>query len=268
MITHETDHPIPEFLFVCGAVGSGNTFMFSCLTQDENVYGINEDALGATLERFRRSEKEFGTCPHGVDAFVSFLHSLRRDRRTLILKTPSNIRRMRMILDCLPGARFILMIREPHAAIASGLRRHEAGTTVEQIARTWLADCQSHTQVGEQCIVATFDQLVRDPVLMIRRVSDYVLPLSPAVFTYASRMHRPERADGQWWRGKVDARVQDEIVHWVDELALMDHYRAVEEAAGLSAGDLCPNGPQAKGVAWHIRNARKVFFKAWYQLWR
>jgi len=43
--------------------------MFNCLTQDQNVYGIDEHALGATLERFIESEREMGKCPHSVARF-------------------------------------------------------------------------------------------------------------------------------------------------------------------------------------------------------
>lgn len=56
MTTDARRSPIPEFVFVCGAVGSGNTFMFGSLTKDEHVYGINEDGLGTTMRNFLRPE--------------------------------------------------------------------------------------------------------------------------------------------------------------------------------------------------------------------
>jgi len=79
MPDHDEVKSIPEFVYVFGAVGSGNTFMFRCLTQDENTYGVNEDAFGSTLERLVGSEKDYAKCPHSISEFIRFMQALRKD---------------------------------------------------------------------------------------------------------------------------------------------------------------------------------------------
>ncbi|HEX4936530.1 MAG TPA: sulfotransferase, partial [Gemmatimonadaceae bacterium] len=130
----------PPFVFVVGAAGSGTTFMFRCLTQDPDTYGINEDALGPLLAQLQRSEEEFGRCPHSTAAFRDFLHALRADRPTLVLKTPSNLRCVDALRRVLPGARFVCLVREPHSAVASGLERHRQ--PVADVAALWQRDME------------------------------------------------------------------------------------------------------------------------------
>jgi len=270
MNSQEIDVPIPEFVFVCGAVDSGNTFMFNCITQDENVFGVNEDALGSTLDRLLLSEQEMGKCPHSVDAFVDFMYALRHDRRTLVLKTPSNIRYTKSIRKYLPKSRFILMIREPHAAIVSGLERHGVDCTVERAARIWLSDRRFYTQLDSDSIAVAFEDLVTDPTSTLRHVSDRILPLSPSVLTYAARMYRPERAKPAWWQAKVDERVRKEMEHWVEKLDLSELYRSAGGTAKSSEGqpENSSTGFTARSLVAPLVTAKKEFFRAWYRLIR
>ena len=264
------DRHAPEFVFIFGAVGSGNTFMFNCLTQDENVYGVNEDKFGDTLYRILESEKEMGKCPHSLDAFIAFLHALRCDRRTLILKTPSNIRRVAVLRKYLPKSRCIMMIREPHAAITSGIARHASDFSIEKNARIWLNDCRRYADLDEESLIVTYEQLARDPTALMRRVSDRIMPLSEAVFAYARRMHRPERADPERWKTKVDSETADEIEHWVETLELEKHHRAVAAMAesngqGLSSEQAAVPRPR---FLRPLERAKKEFFRAWYRVRR
>lgn len=213
-----------QYVFICGAVGSGNTFLFDCMTRDENIYGVNEDALGATLERLVQSEKDFARCPHSVDTFLAFLDALRRDRRTLVLKTPSNLRRRKLIGQYLADSHFIVMVREPHAAIVSGLRRHEAGTEVEKIARTWLNDYRESVQPDNRTTIVLFENLIRQPSETLRRIDEQVMTLTPIVFQYAQQLASPQRATPAWWRSSVDGSTQVEIERWVRELRLDKYY--------------------------------------------
>ena len=266
----QRDNGIPEFLFICGAVGSGNTFMFNCLTQDENVYGVNEDALGSTLHRLIESERDMGTCPHSIEAFLGFLQALRRDRRTLILKTPSNLRYIEILKKYLPRPRFVTMIREPHAAITSGIARHANGTPIEKNAHIWLGDCRRYAELGGDCLVVTFEDLARNPEAVMRRISDQVLPLSESVFTYARRMHDPQRADPQRWKTKVDKDVQRQIEHWVDTLQLEDLYRSISATAATRRPDVSNGRAPAPSRPFRSLMARgtRQFFRGWYRIRR
>jgi len=254
----------PQFLFVFGAAGSGNTFMFSCITQDANVYGVNEDAFGSTLERLLQSEHEVGKCPHSLKTFLDFLFALRKDRRTLVLKTPSNLRRIELLRKHIPNPRFIYMLREPHAAIVSGLSRHKQ--SVEEVAKIWQSDCKlllDHQ--ADDLTVVGYEQLARDPGAVIDRLAETVLPLSTDVAVYASRMHRPERSDDAWWKAKVSGDVQREIERWVDELALVDLHRQ----AGGEQTTVANGAVRSPGLLMRpLLRAKKEFFRGWYKVFK
>ncbi len=208
----------PEFVWICGAVGSGNTFLFRCLTKDPNVYGINEDALGNTLDRFVQSGIDMGTCPHGLESYVDFMHGLRRDRRTLILKTPSNIHFHRKIRKYLPGSRFIVTLREPHAAIASGLSRHRAD--VEKVAEIWLKDTRLAREIADAKHVVNFDELVTSPESVFKTLNNHILPIDSGVLQYARKHARPRLASPNRWKTRVDNKTRREIELWVERLSL------------------------------------------------
>jgi len=268
MSNDDINRSFPEFVFVCGAVGSGNSFMFGCLTRDERVYGINEDDFGETLRALINSQKEVGTCPHADSAFVDFMHALRHDRQTLILKTPCNIRHTQILNKYLPKSQFLFMIREPHTAIVSGIKRHGPNYSIGQIGRIWLEDCLFHTTLPDGSLRVTFDDLVTDPNSTLRYISNNLLPLSPAVFKYATRISRPERSRGEWWRSMVDEGVQKEIGRCVEELKLSELYRSVQ---GAIKNPYRPRVNRYSGFDAHrlrspLITAKKQFFRAWYRL--
>lgn len=261
-----TERKIPDFVFVCGAVGSGNSFMFSCLTQDKNIYGIDEDGLGPTLHNLIRSESVAGKCPHSTRSFTEFMYSLRGDRQTLVLKTPSNIRYQAEILKFLPSSHFILMIREPHAAMVSGLERHKR--KVEVTAQIWLSDNQLITQLTSDSMVVTFDDFVLDPVSTLSGISNRLMPLSPEVFKYADRIKRPEHADPKRWHTKVDERTRGEIEDWVDKLHLDEFYdtiRSFSKLTGQPTGEIIKN-TNKPFVLNTFTLIKRLFFQIWYKL--
>jgi hypothetical protein len=269
MTTGETQSAIPEFVFVCGAVGSGNTFMFSSLTADPHTYGLNEDGLGRTLENLLRPENG-PTCPHAVDRYVEFMHGLRHDRRTLVLKTPANIRVATDLRRFLPSSLFIVMIREPHAAVVSGISRHGDRYSIEDIARIWRSDYEHLPEVGGNGLVITFDELASDPVAALSRVAE-IMPLAPEVFTYATRVNRPDRSATDRWKSKVDETARREVERWVAELGLTEIYRAAQSRVGVGAKLQLATGPHAAdGGRWltPLSLAKKQFFRAWYWLKR
>lgn len=261
-----TERKTPDFVFVCGAVGSGNSFMFSCLTQDKNVYGINEDYLGTLLHRLLVSERDIGKCPHSVRSFTEFMYSLRGDRQTLVLKTPANIRYKAQLLKFLPNSRFITMIREPHAAIASGIPRHNKN--VEEVAQIWVSDNQFITQLTSDSMVVAFDNIVLDPVSTLSCISNNLMPLSPEVFKFADRIKRPERADPKWWHNKVDERIRGEIEYWVDKLHLDEFYDTVLASSKLT-GQPTEETIKNTNTPFILKSSmliKRLFFMVWYKI--
>jgi len=267
MVTLPTARAPVPFVFICGAVGSGNTLMFDCLTRDEHAYGVNEDGLGGILERFLQSEKDFGRCPHCIEAYQQFLDTLRRDRRTLVLKTPSNLRRRAFLKQHLDDPFFIMMVREPHAAIVSGLRRHGAASGVEAVAEIWLRDYEQYAQPDDRSIVVAFENLVCSPRETLTQVAQSVMPLSDRVFRYAESVASPQRAAPAWWRSKIDSATEAEIERCVRQLKLDEYYGRLQARSGLAPA--VPNNGERRRISRLNRATDKVrewAVKGWYRL--
>jgi len=211
-----------------------------------------------------QSEHEIGKCPHSLRVFLEFLFALRKDRRTLVLKTPSNLRRIDLLRQHIPNSRFIYMLREPHAAIVSGLSRHKQ--SVEEVATIWQNDCQlllNHR--GDDLTVVAYEQLAREPATVIARLSETVLPLSEDVVTYATRMNRPERSGDEWWRAKVTSDVQQEIEQSVKRLGLVElHRQAATEGRATPSDTLKSTNILMRPLV----RAKKEFFRGWYRVFK
>lgn len=250
----------PSFVFIVGAVGSGNTLMFLSMIQDGSVYGINEDAFGSTLVRLLRSEREMHACPHSLVAFVRFLEALRGDRSTLVLKTPSNLRQFGDIRSHLPGSSFICMVREPHAAVASGLARH--AQPVSNVADLWMQDMEHVLeQADNHVVVIPFERLVTQPRLALETVTENVLELSPKVADYADRMADPRRASDSWWESRVNADVRKRIREEVRARDLQKLHRELLALAPAPLRDITRTGRGAHPA----RRLRRLLFRAWYR---
>lgn len=252
----ETFSP-PDFVWICGAVGSGNTFLFRCLTQAPDVYGINEDALGNTLDRFIQSGIDMGTCPHGVEAYVDFMYGLRKEKKTLILKTPSNIHFHRIIRKHLPGSKFITTIREPHAAIVSGLSRHRAN--VERVAGIWLKDSLLIREIGEGTLLVNYDELITSPETILEKMNTEFLQVSSAVFRYAKKHARPGLADPDRWRTRADEKTRREIELWVKNLSLTQLFQELTgDAPYRNVRKKSPTGNFLGELFWIGTHGKKI----------
>ena len=196
--------------------------MFNCLTQDSDVYGINEDALGSLLFRLLNSPDKG---PHYIEAYLNFMYALRSDRQTLVLKTPSNIRHAIEIKRYLPTSKFIVMIREPHAAVVSGMSRHSAG--VKKVARIWLSDYQYLKNLTKESVVINYEKFILQTSEILQEIDAKILPLPPSVFECAAKFRIQENAEANRWRNLVDTKIEKEVEHWVAELHLEQTYRAI-----------------------------------------
>jgi len=175
---------------------------------------------------------------------------------------------MELLKSHMPNSRFILMFREPHSAIVSGLKRHKF-SYVEKVARLWLCDTELYTKLDNDSMIVSFENLVRNPTAVLQRVFDRVLPLSKAAFDYGQRMHHPERAEAEWWQAKVDDQVRQDIEHWVEELGLMETYRLVSEAEDQQeALPVSASSVPSNSLAKALVKAKKEFFRVWYRLRR
>lgn len=257
------------FLFVCGPVGCGNTFLFRCLTEDPRTYGIAEGDLGGLLQRLLDSSSTANRCPHAVEAFARFMHDLAGDRESLIDKTPSNVRHQEALRRHLPGSRFLFTVREPRAAIASALRGRSIVKEVEHVARLWRSDCDLIAAGTPQDLTVIYEDFIAQPAAVFDRIQEGTMPVASEVYRFAERMARTDRADPRQWRKRVDARTADEIEHWVDHLGLDDYYRSFRAGPGGEAdAAVGTRGSRAATAAQLWQRTRSQFYRVYYRAMR
>ncbi len=254
----------PAFLFVCGAVGSGNTFLFRSLTEDPQVYGLNEADIGGFMKRLVESEQGIARCPHALAQFLEYLQRLRADRRTLIEKSPSNIRHRTLLREYLPNARFLFTLREPRAAIVSGLKGRSILPDVEHVARLWQEDSQRMLVCDETSRVMVYEHFLANPAEALAHMAEGFLPLADEVVRFASRMARMERADPRRWKQRVSPERAAEIEYWVGTLHLDELYRQI--AHGRANGEPVRGGSPQPAWRRHMRRFSTSGFGLWYRL--
>jgi hypothetical protein len=224
-----------SLIFICGAVGSGNSFLYEIITEDPNVYGLNEDAFGGTLNRLVVSENETGKCPHAIKAFKYFIKELQADREHLVLKTPANLLHIDLILEHFPEAKFICTLREPYAAIVSGLVRH--GKSVDIVAKAWRDDALRIKNSPNNYPVIPFELLTSNPSQVIDELNESTLPLGERSHKYSAVKLKVDRQDPKRWEKKVDAETRDTIYRVVKELDLLSLHEELKGSSKLRVAE-------------------------------
>lgn len=126
-----------NLILVCGCPRSGTTLIQRILNAHPEVYGGPEfDFLPeiAGLRDKMRTSIEQGRLTPWLDkdaldrAFASFIHELLQKKekqsscRYVSEKTPSNVLAFPSLINILPNARFVFVVRDPRAIIASMLQ--------------------------------------------------------------------------------------------------------------------------------------------------
>lgn len=241
-----------SLVFICGAVGSGNSFLYEIITEDQSVYGVNEDAMGGTLNRLVISEKETGKCPHSIKAFKNFLRELQGDREHLLLKTPANLLHVDLILEHFPETKFLCTLREPYAAIVSGLARHRQ--SVEVVAKAWQDDAKRIANMPKNAVIIPFELLTSSPATVIEQVSQSTIPLGEKSVKYAAVKLKVDRQDPKRWEKKVDEETKNKIYQVVEELGLLSLHQELKERAELKVDDNLLTASNSSSVWSRLRH--------------
>jgi protein O-GlcNAc transferase len=108
----------------------------------------------------------------------------KRDVSYICEKTPRHIRRIGLITETIPDARFVIMVRDPRDTIASLKRR---GLAFETALNRWLLDTKFSIEWGQRpnaCLVR-YEDLVKDPAQeLARAVALLSLRYEPAMLNY------------------------------------------------------------------------------------
>jgi hypothetical protein len=184
---HWRDRPwADQVVFVCGCGHSGTSLLLRILAAHPAVY-----APMAETKAF------MATTPW------PFLRDLRRDclaagKRVLVEKTPQHIRHMDRIRQAVPGARFVVMVRDGRDVTASITRR--IGDPAEGLKR-WVGDTllSRRAEAMPDTMILRYEDLTEDAEGRIREVCRFIgIPFDPSMLDY----HRTAVT----WNGKDGSR--------------------------------------------------------------
>ncbi|WP_022834684.1 sulfotransferase family protein [Salisaeta longa] len=190
-------------------------------------------------------------------------------------KTPGNLFWSDVLIDMFPDARFVHMVRDPRACVASMQRvdffpsnvvfnalNHRKSLTAGR------ALLEAHVPTEQRCLVR-YEDLVHDPEAVVRAVCTFIdLPFEPAMLAYHERAARymtpaaarsfnatatrpiaPQRAEA--WRDRLSPR----------DIALVEAISgAVMRPLGYAPDDAPP-------LPWMAR-ARRLWPQALYWHWQ
>jgi hypothetical protein len=171
--------------FICGCGHSGTSLLASMFAAHPEVHvpRYETNAFLSGEEHARKRVKKLERV------------ALRSEKRYLVEKTPKHIRHLELARTVVPGARFVVPVRDGRDVAASVARR--TGSAQTGIKR-WLRDtaiCLAEKD-STDVFVYRHEDLVRDPERVLREICDEAkIPFSGEMLNY----HRQERL---WFRQK------------------------------------------------------------------
>jgi hypothetical protein len=180
-------------IFICGCGHSGTTLMANMMAAHPDVYTpLRETNVFRTNDT---AEAEAGYAALLAEAEAS-------GRRFLVEKTPRHIRCLEMIRGIVPGARFVVAVRDGRDVAASYKRR----TGNPQLGiNQWIKS--NSIVVGQRnhddLLVYRHEDLIEDPPGTLQRICDFAtIPYDEAMLHYHERK--------QLWFGTQDVVKGDE----------------------------------------------------------
>lgn len=214
-----------RFLFVGGPPRSGTTLFQNMLDSHPRICGAPEFRHAPDLVRLRRDLRrsfdrgwivDFATLPAIDDHICDFMEKLlipmadRYEADLLSEKTPQNVLVFKDLMELFPAARFVFMMRDPRAVVASLLRVGERGRrigtympphTVSVLAAAAYVHeclqtgCQALRAAPKRVLLLRYEELVTYPERETRRVCRFLgLQWSPRMLTPARFPHPGEGA--------------------------------------------------------------------------
>ncbi|MER8378932.1 sulfotransferase [Mesorhizobium sp. M1399] len=169
--------------FICGCGHSGTTLIATILAAHPDVY-----------LPFQETNVFFKWTPLAMFRYWKLKRAARGAGKTLLLeKTPRHIRRVGRIRRLVPGARFVMPVRDGRDVVASLAKR--LGDPTEALDR-WIGD--NALVLAEQgqpdVLIYRYEDLVEDPAKIVERICGFLnLPFSPDLLDY----HRKPQ---QWFK--------------------------------------------------------------------
>ena len=178
-------------------------------------------------------------------------------------KTPRLVRYGSLLKQTWPGARFVFMVRDPRAVVASLTRSNVHRSNAFYGARRWVRDCEAGLALErswpESVLRIRYEDLVTDPAAQLEGICRFLdVPMEPGVLddkdgsdpAYGSYYDEIHRRVG----GAPDAQRADA---WRDELAARD-IEVIEAICGetMSRLDYRPSIPKPDPSSGHMLRLR------------
>ncbi len=167
--------------FICGCGHSGTSLLANMFASHPRIH----IPLTETNCFLVRSQARVGWKALRAEARAS-------GREHFAEKTPRHVRRIPLIRRLVPGARFILMVRDGRDVAASFIRRKGSA---EFGARRWLADNRlvRAEENAADTHVLRYEDLIADPAAALRGVAEF------AGFDFAPEMLRYHETERLWF---------------------------------------------------------------------
>ena len=220
-----------DIVFVFGALRSGTTvfrlmldahpdianpgemdFLFDALVEDPSSQGgwRYDEELLRNDRIFRASGLELRSELYGLDQLNGFFDQLRANFPGVVLSINVHRNAARM-MEVLPGARIIHLLRDPRDVARSSIAMGWAGTLYHGVGH-WLATEQEwETAVAsfqpQDVLTLTYESLFADTEERLKEVCGFCqLPYDPAMLTYheTSTYAAPDPSLVRQWKRKCD----------------------------------------------------------------
>jgi Sulfotransferase family len=157
-------------------------------------------------------------------------------------KTPGHLRYVDHIRRYFPDARFILVVRDGRAVIASQLKHPVWGWDLLTAARRWSRDARAMLGVMQQVdtehlFILRFESLLKDPKRMVRDVCEFLgesfepAMLSPSEQAASNAVTDAEYYDRPWMKKSTRAIDDSRANAWRSEYSAV-RLKLVESVAG------------------------------------
>jgi hypothetical protein len=148
-------------LFICGCGHTGTSLV-------ANMFAARSDVFIPTRETGTFLDDNLATEKWNV-LKAEWQHS---EKPHLAEKTPRHIRKISSIREAVPGAKFLIMVRDGRDVAASFLKRFESADTGR---RRWVRDTSIalNERTAEDVLVLRYEDLIVDPIASLRSVCDF-----------------------------------------------------------------------------------------------